>query len=179
VIATIRSRCRKLALRPLADAEVAKLLARYLPELDDAERAALVRLAEGSPGRALQLAEAGGLDLYREMIAVIAGGQGAALQKFCERAARADEAFRAVTRLFLWWLARAVRLAARGDARNGAIVAGEEQALARITAARGLDRFVELWEKAGRLFARAESVNLDRKQVMMSAFLALENAAKP
>ncbi|HLF59184.1 MAG TPA: DNA polymerase III subunit delta' [Alphaproteobacteria bacterium] len=182
VVATIRSRCRKLVLRPLADAEVGQLLSRFLPELEDRDRAALVKLAEGSPGRALALAQAGGLELYREMVDVIAaaGSPGAALQKFCERSARAEEGFRTVTQLFLWWLARAIRLSARGgDFAGDEIVAGEGAALARVARAGGLDRFVELWEKAGRLFARAESVNLDRKQVVMSAFVALENAAAP
>jgi len=179
IVATIRSRCRKLSLRPLADAEVAGLLERFLPDTSGEDRAALVKLAEGSPGRALALAGAGGLDLYKDMVALIAGaGQGPALQKFCERAGRAEAGFSTVSALFLWWLARAIRLAAAGEApESHEIVPGEGAALSRIAKGRGLDRFVELWEKAGRLFARAESVNLDRKQAVMSAFLALENAA--
>jgi DNA polymerase-3 subunit delta' len=35
-----------------------------------------------------------------------------------------------------------------------------------------------VWEKVGRLFAQAESVNLDRKQVVLNAFFALESAAR-
>ena len=42
-----------------------------------------------------------------------------------------------------------------------------------------LDRAVELWENIGRLVERAERVNLDRKQVVLHAFTALESAAKP
>lgn len=176
--ATIRSRCRKLPLHPLADAQVDGLLARYLPEVSQEDRAALVKLAEGSPGRALSLAQEGGLDLYREMVGLIASNANAhVLQRFCEKSARGEEGFHTVSRLFLWWLARAIRLAAAGTPEE--IVPGEGAALARIAKVRGLDRFVALWEKASRLFARAESVNLDRKQVMMSAFLDLENAAAP
>ena len=40
LLPTIRSRCRQLPLRPLAEAEVAGLLARLRPELDAAEQAA-------------------------------------------------------------------------------------------------------------------------------------------
>jgi DNA polymerase-3 subunit delta' len=173
VLPTIRSRCRKLVLRPLADSLVDRLLARYLPEVSADDRAALTRLAEGSPGRGLALAEAGGLDLYREMVALVGSPNMQGLQKFCERAARADDGFETVARLFLWWLARAIRLGAEHREPQGEeIVAGEGKALARVA---GLDRSLELWEKAGRLFARAEAVNLDPKQVLMSAFLALEN----
>ena len=135
-----------------------------------------MKLAEGSPGRALSLAQEGGLDVYREMIGLMSGQASAqALRRFCEKSARGEEGFAVVSRLFLWWLARAIRLAAEGKAEE--IVAGEKAALARIVKARGLDRFVSLWEKASRLIARAESVNLDRKQVMMSAFLELESEA--
>jgi DNA polymerase-3 subunit delta' len=42
----------------------------------------------------------------------------------------------------------------------------------------GLDRWVELWEKIGGLALRAERVNLDRKQVVINAFMALQSTAR-
>ncbi|MGH7152597.1 MAG: DNA polymerase III subunit delta', partial [Acetobacteraceae bacterium] len=60
---TIRSRCRRLRLSPLPDAVMAELLACYLPETLIEERDRLIALAEGSPGRALLLAEEKGLEL--------------------------------------------------------------------------------------------------------------------
>jgi ABC-type transport system substrate-binding protein len=68
LLPTIRSRCRKLVLKPLADETVRGLLARYRPDLPEADAAALARLAQGSIGRALELEAAGGLDLYRALI---------------------------------------------------------------------------------------------------------------
>ncbi len=176
VLATIRSRCRKLVLRPLGLVEVTGLLARYLPEIDAEDRAALARLGEGSPGRALALATEKGLEMYREMVAVIGEGNPARLHRFCEKFARADEGFRTASALYLWWLARAIRIAA-GLPEEAEIVDGERAACARIANGPRLDRFVGLWEKAERLFARAESVSLDRKQVMMSALGALADEA--
>jgi hypothetical protein len=35
-----------------------------------------------------------------------------------------------------------------------------------------------VWEKTVRLFAQADGLNLDRKQVVLGAFLALEGAAR-
>ncbi|MCH8238393.1 MAG: DNA polymerase III subunit delta', partial [Proteobacteria bacterium] len=64
LLPTIRSRCRTLALQPLAEDRVADLLSAHRPELAPADVASLARLAEGSPGRALRLADAGGLALY-------------------------------------------------------------------------------------------------------------------
>jgi len=59
LLPTIRSRCRTLRFTRLPDAAVATLIERAAPELDDADRAVLVRLAAGAPGRALRFAEAG------------------------------------------------------------------------------------------------------------------------
>ena len=59
LLPTIRSRCRTLRFNRLADTEVDNILARCAPELDDEDRATLVRIAEGAPGRALRFAESG------------------------------------------------------------------------------------------------------------------------
>src|SRR5260221_12522682 len=64
LLPTIRSRCRILALKPLAEAEVREALARYRPDLSAGDRAVLAQLAEGSIGRGLDLAAAGGPRLY-------------------------------------------------------------------------------------------------------------------
>jgi DNA polymerase III subunit delta' len=173
LIATIRSRCRKLPLRPLSDAQVQDLLARYVPAMDADDRAALARLAEGSPGRALALYEQGGLDLYAELMAAVGEGESKRRHRFAEKSARGDDSFRAATGLYLWWLARAIRAAAlKTDAPPA-----ETGAARRISACRDLDRLVALWENTGRLFARAAAVNLDRKQVLMSALRALDAEA--
>ena len=60
LLPTIRSRCRLLRFEALQDDEVAIALRRALPEADGEEIAALVRAADGAPGRALQFA---GLDV--------------------------------------------------------------------------------------------------------------------
>ncbi len=59
LLPTIRSRCRTLRFNRLADAEVDAVLARAASDLDDEDRAVLVRIAEGAPGRALRFAETG------------------------------------------------------------------------------------------------------------------------
>lgn len=60
LLPTIRSRCRLLRFDPLGDEDMAAALARALPDADADERAALVRIGEGAPGRAIGYA---GLDL--------------------------------------------------------------------------------------------------------------------
>jgi DNA polymerase-3 subunit delta' len=59
LLPTIRSRCRTLRFNRLADDQVDRVLEHAAAHLDDADRATLVRLAEGAPGRALRFAETG------------------------------------------------------------------------------------------------------------------------
>ena len=60
LLPTIRSRCRLLRFAPLEDDMVRVALRRALPEADDGEVDALVRVADGAPGNALRFA---GLDI--------------------------------------------------------------------------------------------------------------------
>jgi DNA polymerase-3 subunit delta' len=61
LLPTIRSRCRQLRFDPLDDDTLTSVLASTLPLAEEDEVAELVRVAQGSPGRALGFA---GLDLH-------------------------------------------------------------------------------------------------------------------
>jgi DNA polymerase-3 subunit delta' len=182
VLPTIRSRCRRLPLRPLDQVALVALLAAQFPKFSAADNLALARLSSGSPGRAFPLAAAGGLAVYRDMVVLLESLpklDGAALHRFSDRLARdaTAELYRAARELLLAWLARMVRETASGTTIED-IVPGERALMQRLSAGRGLDRWVEVWENIGRLFVQADSVNLDKKQVVMSAFTALEKAAR-
>jgi DNA polymerase III subunit delta' len=193
LLPTVRSRCCHLALRPLPEALVSQLLGRQRPDLDEAEARALARLADGSVGRALELAEVGGLDLYGELVALMTGladgdgrggGGGGAfdserLHGFADKLARGTDlgTFRAGRDLLLWWLARAVRARSLGQAPE--VVSEAETPVLRSLAGRGsLAEWLALWDKVSHLLARVESANLDRKQALLAAFLELEALAR-
>ena len=55
---------------------------------------------------------------------------------------------------------------------------GWTELAARLAPERNPDRWAELWEKTSGLIRRAESARLDRKQVLLNAFLALESTAR-
>ena len=67
---------------------------------------------------------------------------------------------------------------AAGEAGWTDVVPGEGQGMGRLAERRSLDQWVEVWEKVMRLFAQADGLNLDRKQVVLGAFFALEGAAR-
>jgi len=183
LLPTIRSRCRRLTLPPLGEGEVARLLAAQRPDLAAADVTALARLGEGSIGKALALAAEGGLDLYRDLVGMLATLPRLdvpALHALADRVARpdAEAAWRTVTELFGWWLARLVRAGGRREIGLAEAVPGEAAVMARLLAAAGLERWLEVWEKVTFLFARTDAVNLDRKQALLTAFLAVERLAR-
>jgi DNA polymerase-3 subunit delta' len=182
LLPTIRSRCRVLALQPLAEAEVANIVAAQRPELAAADAGAVARLAEGSAGRAIALADAGGPELYRGMIELLADLPRldlVRLDAFAGRFARraADAEFAAVAELMRGWIARLVTSDA-GASEGVDLVAGEGALLGRLAGQLGLERRLALWDKVAGLLNRADGAYLDRKQVLTSAFLAIETVAR-
>jgi len=183
LLPTIRSRCRRLALNPLSVETICQLMESHRPDLTTAEIQSLANLGEGSLGKALSLAEEGGLDLYRDLIGLLSALPRLdvpALHAFAERVARpeADSAWRTVTELTVWWLARLIRAGGRQGRGMVEVVPGEAALMGRLLAAASLDRWLDLWEKTGSLFNRADAVNLDRKQALLTAFLALERLSR-
>jgi DNA polymerase III subunit delta' len=183
LLATIRSRCRRLALGALPVERVAAVLARQRPELGPSDAASLARLAGGSIGRALELASSDGLALYRglfNLLQHLPEIDADAVNVFADRIARwgADDAFALVGELMPGWIARMVALAGGGEGASSEVLPGEAQAMRRIAGRRNLDQWVEVWENLTHLFAEADRINLDRKQVVLNVFFALEAVAR-
>ena len=182
LLPTIRSRCRKLVLKPLTEEALVSLLGAQHPDFDDDHRRAVARLAEGSPGRALRLARQGGLVFFGELMEQLASLPDldvASVHRFADRLARRgnEAAFETVAWLLPWWLARAIRNAATSRAGSDTVV-GEGDMAARLVRRSNLEHWVEVWEKTGALLARVEGANLDRKQVVLGVFAALERAVR-
>ncbi|HEX6442088.1 MAG TPA: DNA polymerase III subunit delta' [Stellaceae bacterium] len=180
LLPTIRSRCRKLRLSPLAPELMRQLLARYRPDLDAQHAEAIAALAEGSIGRALDLASAGGVELYRSVLDLLSRDSGidaTALHAFADRLARreADESYRAVGELIGQLLARLALAAARPF--DPSSPSAEDTAVLRRLGGRApAARWAELRAEIGQSFTRTDDLNLDRKQTILGAFFAIERA---
>jgi DNA polymerase-3 subunit delta' len=181
LLPTIISRCRRFPMAPLPPPIVARLLETYRPDLPRARSGALVALADGSIGRALELAEADGVNLYQEILALLSREprvDPVALHALADRLARgeADGAYRAVEELLSQLLGDIAVCAAGGIARLG--IAREPDIVLRRLAARApAASWVELREEVAAGFARGEALNLDRKQTILGAFFAIERLA--
>jgi DNA polymerase III subunit delta' len=170
LLATIRSRCRRLPLGRLAEADVAALLDRFLPDAEPEERARLAQIADGSPGRALRLAgEDGGAlaslaaDVLRAWPGHLPPAQALAI---ADQAARTDAAFAT----FMDLLGEGVADRVRGAAASGCVVAGPGGQ----PGSPPLAEWVEVWQAILRLQDETERFNLDKRHAVASS-LALLN----
>ncbi|WP_181905337.1 DNA polymerase III subunit delta' [Aestuariispira insulae] len=179
LLPTIRSRCRRLELKPLQADNLNNLLLERHPELEPAEAEALARLSEGSVGKAMMLAEQGGLDLFRILMSLFSRPKDLPLAKIHalgDQLGRKDAktAYQVFRDMLQWWLNRLIRSAATGQ-MPPMVVAEEEQVLAACMQTGSVARWMEIKDSLASLLAKTEApANLDRKQVIVSAFLTLE-----
>jgi DNA polymerase-3 subunit delta' len=183
LLPTIRSRCMRLPLPALEEGVVRQLLARYQPEIAAADAAALAALSGGSIGRALELAAAGGLDLYRALLGLlnqVPAIDPEAAHAFADRLARteAEEAAGVAEELLGQFLGRLAADMARRRLGEAEIVPGEAAAMRRLGGHAEAARWAILRGEIDSGFARAEGLNLDRKQALLSAFFAIEALAR-
>lgn len=182
LLPTIRSRCRKLPMLELPDADILRLLAAQMPELPAADRLGVVKLAAGSIGRALSLASEDGMNAYRDMIAMLVKLPQldiAGLHALGDRLARpnAEAAYVNLTGSLRDWIACMIRDGAAGR-QNNETVAGEADLMRRLFGSASLDQWLQVWENITALLISASTVNLGRKQVILSIFSSLAETAR-
>lgn len=184
LLPTIRSRCCHLRLSGLGGETMDELLAANRPDLSDSDRRTLIRLSDGSIGRALDLADSGGVALQQELISLMNSLPSldmASAHKFADKIARrdAEAAWRTAVDLASRSLVDIVAAGARGaDLEDRGYGPAEAACLGRLQTLATPDRWVDAWERNSSLFARADSANLDRKQVMLNALATMENVTR-
>jgi DNA polymerase III subunit delta' len=162
LLPTIRSRCRRLRLDPLGSEAMDQLLASYLPDLATNERGRLATVAEGSPGRALMLAEEEGLaiaGLVDGVLAELSALKPARAYAVADTVARGENAFSNFMDLLRAGIASAVRDVVRGRA-------DPEQS--RLVALRPLDAWGDVWHALTRLQDETERFALDKRQAIVA-----------
>lgn len=158
LLPTIRSRCRKLPLKPLPDDTVAEALRSAGIGADDAARATAARLSGGSIGKAARLADDDAIETIRGIHAIldqIPRHDPLAAQALAERLGRrgAEDRYRLATSLISDWISARLH----EEVRSGASAAV-------------LAPWPEVWEKVTRAFGETERLNLDRTQTLLSVF---------
>jgi DNA polymerase-3 subunit delta' len=162
LLPTIRSRCRRLRLGQLDDATMHTLMRQYLPNLTDDERGRLVTLAEGSPGRALMMAEDEGLAISALVDNLLANMDSLPLSKgyeIADQLGRSETGFSTFMDLLRAGISSAVRSVARGQG-------DPEQE--RMVGGRPIDAWGDLWHGLTRLQDETERFSLDKRQAIVA-----------
>jgi len=181
--ATIRSRCRRLELAPLASADLhaaaaAAFQAAGEPCPGGAEWERLARLARGSVRAVLSLSSSGGIKLHDTVAGLFSGlpridWQVAHALADELTASGAEQRFETFFDLLLDQLAALVRAAAtgQGEADLGRLAA-------RLVEPGGLASWAELWETVVREKADTLALNLDRKALILDTLTRLEAVSR-
>jgi len=162
LLPTIRSRCQRLDLRPLDDALVAAELARLVPQLSPAKRAAVARLAGGSIGLALQLAGGEGVMLAEEadkLIIAAAVPDVPALIGLGDRLARTTDGIDSFGTFLQQSLTGRIRTRAHDAAPH-------------------LDRWLDCLANIEASFQRTDALHLDPRTTVLSAAHSVAGAAR-
>jgi DNA polymerase III subunit delta' len=163
LLATIRSRCRRLTLRPLEAADVAQAAAQALErDPGDMEVLRAAAAAQGSIARATTLLGGAGLAVRERMIELLAGLpqiDPQALHVLGDTLGRSDDTvFNTFVETIQDWLSAQVQVRGAHAGR--------------------LAPMAEVWEKLDRAARDVEVFNLDRKPMVFAVFGMLAEAVR-
>lgn len=176
LLPTIRSRCTRLEMQPLSDELVSNALDTLpkdlIPAVSSDQHQMAITLADGSPGRALQLMGSTGLKLFQDftdLVARVPGIDYGRVFDFAERLrgiAVVDD-YRLFTDLLEQWLSQRIRDAARGvDDWNGILRPDRVNA------------WIDIHRTIVHSIARANALNLDRREVIVQALRLIDDSAR-
>jgi DNA polymerase-3 subunit delta' len=162
LLPTIRSRCQRIDLKPLAATTVASELSRQLPETKPKERESLARLSGGSIGMALQLAGGEGVMLAEEadkLIEFATAPDIPALLALGDKVARMTDGIGDFGAFLVRTLSDRIRARAQEGAPH-------------------LDRWLNCLSKLNESFEQTTTLYLDPRQTILSASHAISQAAR-
>jgi len=162
LLPTIRSRCQKVALRPLDSAIVEAELARLLPDVAPKERTALARLSGGSIGMAAQLSGGDGIMLASEadrLLGLSARPDVTAILSLADKVARATDGLDSFGVFLRQVLVERIRAKAVADNSH-------------------LDRWVDCLNALEESFLRSETLYLEPRQTVLSAGRLLASTSR-
>ena len=170
LLATIRSRCRTLPLRPLGMNDLSAALGQFDLDFspgDQGKGRLITHLAEGSPRRALELSGHDAETLYGELIDALKTCDPLAFHSLADTCADPrGEALGQLLDLYAGYLHRRVKGEAEPDSSH------EPPLLPLVT-------WAELWEKAARSASDVDIYNLDRKAFVLDLLERHGTAVSP
>lgn len=177
LLPTVRSRCALLRLSRLETPVIEAILAAQVPDLEPSTRSTIARIAGGSAGRAVELAN-GGLDAYRStLLALASDGASRKVHEVADLLRRRSEAAGGDLLLHALQLLLARIVGVAAGRPPAPAFADEVGSLQKLASRRPLEYWPMLWEKTAGLLNRADWLNLDRTQVLLLVLSDLAGAS--
>jgi len=171
---TIRSRCRRLDLAPLAETAIVSALTAGGDEGEPEDLALAARLSDGSLRRAILLADGGGIDSYRAFAGLLSRLPEidvAAAHDFADSVTGRgnEDGWTGFVDMTAAWLNRRVR--GESEPETGI-------PLSPAAASAPLERWAEVWENLRASSALTDEYNLDRKRTVLTVLMTLARATR-
>ena len=155
LLPTIRSRCAKLPLHILQNNDVASLLRRYRPELDEQTVKALSDISEGSIGKALIYADTNAVGIYEQLCGLLYAKRNMSTLKlldFCTEMAKDTQKFDILQELIVKLLKE------------------------NMSSCEDKEELYACWNETRQMFADCTSVNMDKKMMLISLLTGINKA---
>ena len=152
LLPTIKSRCVKLNLAPLKENQVISLLRRYKSELSEEVIKKIAAISGGSIGKAIAYADSNALEMFEDIYSLATSGKNFKTEemlKFCDSVVEDEESYSLFKELVLKFLAEQAR------------------------ASNKVEDTTDMYEKAIKTFKETESLNLDKRQAIMTIMVAI------
>ena len=183
LLTTIRSRCRRLELAALGDADLKRaaqgaLAGSEAAAIDEKQWPALIEFAQGSVRRLLALSRSEGVSVHTKLKAVIGSLpklDWPQVHLLADEAtgSGAEQHFEQLFELLSDTIARLVRTRA-----IGAGTPDDQRLAGRLIPEHALATWAELWETINVKKAETLGLNLDRKTLILETFARMQAAAK-
>lgn len=165
---TIKSRCRSLKLEPLSQENISELLSRFCETITDEEKSKISLLCEGSIGKAMQIYDQDGLQVYEDLLALLSKNiDSKQLHKFCEEYGNSknDEQYQILTTMLKNFLSKKIISIAKNKPMID-VLGIESVILDDYTA----EKLIKAKESIEKLISDAEISNLDRSKILLYMF---------
>ena len=173
LLPTIRSRCRKIPLKPLKKDILENFLQENRPHLAPEEYHSTALLAEGSPGLGLSLIDEGGVALFKKLLELFyafPAFEVPQLYEFAEKTLKDKEKMKMAQDMLLRWLNR-LSIALSQAKEIEEIVPHEKMILQKFAAHLNPLELMDISDEIKGMFL---DIDLDQKQAFVNACLKLQ-----
>ena len=179
MIPTIRSRARVINLMPLAYDDFKELLAKNYGGMADDDMQVLYNISEGSIGRALRIADEGGLESVSKVMALLNSWpewQWSQIHMLAEAMGRngQEESLKVFEEVFMWIINSLLRAKARAELPKAPL---NNEVTARLLSHYSLVDWIEIAGNMQTHFDTVSSASLDRRHAIIGAFGLFKEAA--